>query len=395
MENNTDNKQEKKRRRMGDADRARKRRLERVAAKPEKPEKPKKSAAHHIKLGCSVLFLIVFIVIAVICIRTYTLFSHARDGILNTDAQKGREEITATVEIPEGASLKVISETLYEAGIIESPLFFRWKCSVEDVSYSFNYGTFTVSNYMTFDELAECLSASPDSGDYYRLTVIEGDSIFDIAENVASFGICTEEEFYEVCDSGEFDYDFIEDIPERENRLEGYLFPDTYFVGYDMGAWDVVNMMLSNFNTKVYEGIYKSAITEYSLDDIVIIASIIEKEIKYDAERSTAASVIYNRLDSGMKLQMDATVLYAAQEHKSRVYEADTQIESEYNTYYVDGLPVGPIGNAGLSSFEGALYPDDTDYIYYVLQNSETGQHYFTSDYNDFLRAKEEYISGL
>ncbi|MCC8097645.1 MAG: endolytic transglycosylase MltG [Eubacterium sp.] len=353
------------------------------------------SGGNSFKTGCSVIFLIIFVFAFSFCIKTYTHYSHAKNGILNTDEEKGREEITAVIEIPEGASLKVISETLYEAGIIESPFFFRWKCNVEGISYNFNYGTFTVSSYMTFDELTECLMSVAEEGDYHRITVIEGDSIYDIAENVASFGVCTEEEFYEVCDSGEFDYEFIADIPERENRLEGYLFPDTYFIGYDMDAWDVVNMMLSNFNEKVYEGIYKSAITDYSLDDIVIIASIIEKEIKYDDERRIAASVIYNRLNSGMKLQMDATVLYALNEHKERVMEADTQVESEYNTYYVEGLPIGPIGNAGLNSFDGALNPADTDYIYYVLQNTETGQHYFTADYDDFLRAKEQYISGL
>ncbi|MCD8216160.1 MAG: endolytic transglycosylase MltG [Clostridiales bacterium] len=397
MDNNIEKTQEKisetkKRRHIGDAGRARERRKERTASKSRSEKKP---VVHRIKTGCSVIFLVIFVIVVIMAVRVYTLFSHARSGILNTDGEKGREEVTVTVEIPEGASLKDISEILYEDGIIESPFFFRWKCNVEGVSYSFNYGTFSVSNYMTFQELVDCLSSTAESGDYYRVTVIEGDSIFDIAENMASFGICTEDEFYEVCDSGEFSYDFMEYIPERENRLEGYLFPDTYFIGYDMDAWDVVNMMLSNFNNKVYEGIYKSAITEYSLDDIVIIASIIEKEIKYDDERSTAASVIYNRLEAGMKLQMDATVLYAQQEHKSRVMESDTQIESEYNTYYVDGLPIGPIGNAGLNSFNGALYPDETDYIYYVLQNSETGQHYFTADYDDFLRAKEEYISGL
>ncbi|MCD8157892.1 MAG: endolytic transglycosylase MltG [Clostridiales bacterium] len=373
-------------------------------SKPELKSVPKikikqsaerKNGANSFKTGCLVMFLVIFVFAFSFCVKTYTHYSHAKEGILNTDEEKGIEEITAVIEIPEGASLKVISETLYEAGIIESPFFFRWKCNVEDISYDFNYGTFTVSSYMTFDELTECLMSAAEEGDYYRLTVIEGDSIYDIAENVASFGICTEEEFYEVCDSGEFDYEFIVDIPERENRLEGYLFPDTYFVGYDMDAWDVTNMMLSNFNSKVYEGIYKSSVTDYSLDDIVIIASIIEKEIKYDDERRIAASVIYNRLNIGMKLQMDATVLYALNEHKDRVMESDTQVESEYNTYYVEGLPAGPIGNAGLNSFDGALNPADTDYIYYVLQNTETGQHYFTADYDDFLRAKEQYISGL
>ncbi|MCD7855550.1 MAG: endolytic transglycosylase MltG [Clostridiales bacterium] len=372
-------------------------RAERAKRREEKrAAEAKKRTLRFFKLGCSGIFLIVFIVIVIFALRTYSLFLHARDGLLNTDEIKGKDEIVAEIVIPEGSTLRDISLLLYDEGIIESPFFFRWKCNVEDYAYSFNYGTFTVSSYMSFIELAECLSGAGDDEGYFKLTVIEGESVFDIAEKLEEAGICSQDEFYEVCETGDFDYEFINEIPDRENRLEGYLFPDTYFVEYDMTPWQVVNMMLSNFNTKVYEGVYTNAVKgEYSLDDIVIIASIIEKEIKYDEERSIAASVIYNRLNIGMKLQMDATVLYASGENKSRVWEADTEIESEYNTYYVDGLPIGPIGNAGLSSFEGALNPADTDYIYYVLENSETGQHYFTADYDDFLRAKEQYISGL
>lgn len=382
--------------------RKRRRPPEAVEAAVAAPKKAKKSrgsdfsAKMGCQLGCSVVFLLVFIIAVIMCVHVLTLFSHARQGILNTDEKKGKEEFTTTVVIDQGDSLRTISQKLHEAGIIESPFFFRWKVGVEDAAGSLNYGEYELSNYMDFGELVEALSVPAEDGDYYKFTVIEGQSVMDIADNLEEEGICTADEFLNECDNGEFEYDFIKDIPERNNRLEGYLFPDTYFIGYDNTPWDIVDMMLSNFDNRVVQGL-SSEIKKspYTLDEIVIIASIIEKEIKLDSERPVAASVINNRLDIGMKLQMDATVLYAQQEHKGRVMYSDTEIESEYNTYYIDGLPIGPIGNAGLASFKGAVEPAQTDYLYYVVSNPETGEHYYTDDYDDFLRAKNEYISGL
>lgn len=345
--------------------------------------------------GCSAVFLIFMVGLIILCIHTFILFSHARKGILNTDEAKGREEFTVDLTVEEGSSLRKISEQLHELGIVESPFFFRWKAQAEGDAAEFSYGEFELSNYMTYDQVAELLKSPVGSENFYRFTVIEGQSILEIAEKLEKEGICSYNEFMDVCENGEFDYDFIKEIPERKNRLEGYLFPDTYFIGFDDEPWDIVNSMLSNFNDRVYEGLYSSSSTEYSFDEIVIMASIIEKEIRVDSERPIAASVIINRLNSGMRLQMDATVLYAKQEHKGRVYYSDTEIDSDYNTYQKDGLPIGPIGNAGLASFEGALNPADTDYIFYVVSDTSTGEHYFTDDYDDFLNAKNRYISGL
>ncbi len=356
-------------------------------------QKPKRSAFHYAGRIFSVIFLLIFIVFIIFAVHIATLYFHARSGVLNTDEKKDREEFFTTIEIEEGSDLKTISETLHEAGIIESPFFFRMKCKLENADTEISYGSFELSNYMDFDELMEALSTPPGE-DYMKFTVIEGDSVYDIADKLEEAGVCSRDEFFDECDNGEFDYDFIADIPERENRLEGYLFPDTYFIYDNYTAWDVVNVMLENFNNRVVEGLNVPN-GEYTLDDYVIIASIIEKEVKYADERPIVASVIYNRLAQGMKLQMDATVLYAKHEKSARVFEADTQIESEYNTYQVEGLPKGPIGNAGLSSFEGAIYPAATDYIYYVLENTETGQHFFTDNYDEFLVAKQKYISGL
>jgi UPF0755 protein len=132
-----------------------------------------------------------------------------------------------------------------------------------------------------------------------------------------------------------------------------------------------------------------------TVDEAVIMASLIESEAKYPEDREKISSVMYNRIEQGMKLQMDASVLYALGERKSRVLYADLEVEDEHNTYYVSGLPVGPIGNAGVACLEAAVNPADTDYIYYVVENQETGEHYFTNNYNDFLNASNNYKSTL
>jgi len=137
----------------------------------------------------------------------------------------------------------------------------------------------------------------------------------------------------------------------------------------------------------------KAAEMGLTMDEVIIIASIIEKEIRRDDERELAASVIFNRLNIGMKLEMDATVLYALGVNKDRLLYADLEIVSPYNTYMYHGLPAGPITNPGKACIDAALNPAETNYIYYVVKDSETGEHFFTSDYNEFLIAKELYTS--
>ncbi len=250
-----------------------------------------------------------------------------------------------------------------------------------------------------FDALSEPEEDPIVYEDHENLVITEGMNIFEIAEKVEELGVCTADEFLSECETGEFEYDFINNIDMsregRQNRLEGYLFPDTYFVAQSETAWDIINKMLDNFNTRVADGLKGDiSASGMTLDEIVIRASIIEKEVRYHPEAAVVASVINNRIEKGMKLQMDATVLYAKQENAGRVMESDTQIESPYNTYYIEGLPAGPVSNPGLNSIKGVLEPADTDYIYYVVDDQETGQHYFTADYDDFLAAKERYLSG-
>ena len=219
----------------------------------------------------------------------------------------------------------------------------------------------------------------------------------EIAQAVAEAGLCSVDEFMAAADSRDYDYDFVADIPERENLLEGYLYPETYHIQPGTSAHDIVDIMLGQFDKVCNENdIYgKAEKSGRSLDDIVIIASLVESEVKVEDERTLVSSVIYNRLDENMKLQIDASVIYSMGERVSRVYYSDLENENEHNTYYVTGLPVGPICSPRAASLEAAAEPENTDYLYYVVEDRETGKHYFTADYDDFLNASEKYKSTL
>jgi UPF0755 protein len=129
-----------------------------------------------------------------------------------------------------------------------------------------------------------------------------------------------------------------------------------------------------------------------TMDDVVIIASMIEREVRVPAERPIVAQVIYNRLNLPMRLQIDATVLYALDMHVDRLLYADLETISPYNTYVVDGLPIGPISNPGFDSLRAALYPaEDVSYLFYVLMDRNTGEHFFTNTYEEHLRAVDRF----
>lgn len=188
----------------------------------------------------------------------------------------------------------------------------------------------------------------------------------------------------------------MEYLPAGANRLEGFLFPETYDVFATSMEHDIINRLLGQFDA-VYKDEYYNRATElgYDLNQIITIASLIERETRVDSERAIVASVIYNRLNMGMALQIDATVQYALGEQKDRLSYKDTEIDSPYNTYKVPGLPPGPICSPGEASIKAALYPENTQYVYYVLDAKMDGSHRFSKSYDEFLKNKNAYINAL
>ena len=298
----------------------------------------------------------------------------------------------AAITLKDGATLQEVAAILEEEGIISNALIFQLEHMLKGNNIPFNAGTFTVNSDMSTNQIILALRRVMVETSHLTIRTREGWTIREIAEYLEENDIVSAEHFIEVSNTGNFRYSFLDNIPVRENRLEGYLFPDTYFISETPTPEEIIDKMLARFED-VFDFEYEIRAEEMGLtmDQVIIIASIIEMEVRRADERALASAVIHNRLSIGMQLEMCSTVQYVLEERKERLLIADTQINSPYNTYLHRGLPIGPISNPGRASIEAALNPADVNYLFFVLQNEETGQHFFTHDYNEHLRASQRY----
>ncbi len=298
-----------------------------------------------------------------------------------------------TVEIEMGATTKDIAEILKENGITSSVTGFRLFSKLNDYDGTFQAGIYQLSPSMTTDEIATKLQNGQAQS--FMITIPEGLSVSEIADKFDSEGIVTREAFMEVAANGEFEYDFLND-ELGALRMEGFLFPETYSFPIDVDAHTIMDTMLLQFS-EVYSEEYIARTQELGLtiSEVVTIASIIEREAILDEERSVVSSVIYNRLEIGMKLEMCSTVQYVLGEHKQFLTYDDTSRESDYNTYLHEGLPPTPIAVPGKASIEAALYPEDTPYLYFVVSADQDGSMEFSENYDEFLVNKEAYYNSV
>lgn len=302
------------------------------------------------------------------------------------------DTINVTVEM--GSTTEDIGTLLQEEGIIESSSDFKFFSKVKGYDGKYQAGTYALAPSMTLSEIAEIIISGKTNN--ITFTIPEGYTIYQMADKLSEEGIVDREKFVSLLTDGNFSYDFLSDAQSGKNHLEGYLFPETYTVEFGADEETIIKTMLNQFDT-VFTEEFKARAEElgYSLNEIMVIASIIERETQVDEERGKVSSVIYNRLKEGMPLQMCSTVQYILGEQKEILSNADTQIESPYNTYINQGLPPGPICCPGLASIEAALYPDETDYLYFVVSDKLDGTQKFSSDYNQFLKDKEDYYNAL
>ncbi len=326
----------------------------------------------------------------------YSKYKQFTSHEVNRAQRRGEPQTDITLTVEDGSSVRDIAALLEEKGVIDNSLQFVYLCKKEGEGANFQPGEYVFNNYMSFEDVCDVLESGRVDDNQIKVTIKEGAWITEIASQLEQAGLCSSDEFMEACNSRDYDYDFVAAIPDRENLLEGYLFPDTYYFSTDMTAHDIVDRMLSRFD-EIFDVSLKGGaqLNNITVDEAVIMASLIESEARYPDDRSKISSVIYNRLDEGMRLQMDASVLYALGEKRERLLYEDLDVEEEHNTYYVDGLPIGPIGNPGKACLEAAVAPAESNYLYYVVENQETGEHYFTNDYNDFINASNRYKQTL
>ena len=293
------------------------------------------------------------------------------------------------VKIPAGSTVREIADILDDEGIIDHPMIFRFweKLGRDNV---FQQGGHLVGRGQSYGNIIKKLTSTPDVGAYETVTVVipEGYEARMIAKKLSDMGLVDEERFMEELEKGDFDFDFISEIDRKENRLEGYLFHATYELLVGESEHDIINRMLTAFNQRIVP-LYKQSGTSYSLDEIVTMASIVEREAANDSERGKVASVFYNRLKNDMAFGSCATVQYIIKERKDVLSNSDIKIKSPYNTYINKGLPIGPIASPGESSVKAALYPEDTDYLYFAAR-ADGSENVFTRTNEEHLQVVQQ-----
>lgn len=267
---------------------------------------------------------------------------------------------------------------------------FYAKNHADGVKINANY-QFEVHPGMTTKDILTAISnAVPKDPNEVKVTIIEGTTIDDIAKNLETKGVISAKDFIESCKK----YDlppYIKKDSKRKYALEGYLYPDTYYMKKNSKGNDVIKQLLNNFEKKLKdaENAAGTMLGDDEVDKIVIMASMIESEVKASSERPIVSSVFYNRLKLHMKLGSDATVLYALGVHKEKLTDKDTQVNSPYNTYVVDGLPIGPICSPRMESLAAAISPANTKYLYFFAKSD--GTHVFNETFDQHLAAAKKY----
>ena len=290
------------------------------------------------------------------------------------------------VNVEEGDSFYSIINRLSNEKKIKSPFIIKIYAKLTGLDLEVVPGSHTLDETMSLNDVAKILKDT-NNANTITVTIPEGFNVEDIAARVEENGICTKDEFLSAVKSYPLPA-YVSDNADKRYNLEGFLFPDTYNFEIGVKPEYIIETMIKRFEEVWAEVTKGMDIKQEEIEKVINVASIIEKEARVDEDRPLIASVIYNRLKQGMPLQIDATVIYAHGYYIENVRNRHLAIESKYNTYLHKGLPVGPICNPGAPSIKAALNPANTNYLFYLLASDD--EHYFTDNYDDFLKKKEE-----
>lgn len=293
---------------------------------------------------------------------------------------------TTTFTVKKGEGIYKIGQNLQAAGIIRSGAYFAFISRAGGRRLNIQTGMFDVSASMTTRDVAEKMSATKAKNETYKITIPEGFTAQQIAERVESHNLCSASEFEEIVENPS-DYDISSPLFTLDN-LEGFLFPETYFVDGTTTCQGLAARMVEQFHKIFQDGLKERAANSgMTVRQIVTLASLIEKEARVPSERAIISGVLQNRLKTGMLLQCDASIQYVLPKREQKLYLSHLQIDSPYNTYLHPGLPPGPICNPGRASIESAINPQSTPYFFYVARGD--GSHVFSRTGEEHEQAKQ------
>lgn len=350
------------------------------------------------------MLLFVLILISVVFLSAFLSYTYLVDKYENPVTAESIlfDETTAVkFRIDKGMTTKDISENLYEMGLIENKSMYRFLSKFNGFDGQYKVGTYTLCEGLTYDEIMTLLAGEPET---VKVTFPEGFTTEQIAARLEANDVITAEDFLTALETIDVSsYTFLNGITgkERDHRLDGYLFPDTYEFDIKANAEDVIYKMLDRFN-ELYLPVYYDLAEEMglSVDDVVVLASIVEREAKLKSERPIIAGVFINRLNTSdvnlKKLQSCATIRYVYKklynEDVVNITEKHEKEDDPYNTYMYEGLTPGPICNPGLDSIKAVLKYEKTDYFFFVLNAKDgVGSHKFSKTYQEHIQNKNQY----
>jgi len=295
------------------------------------------------------------------------------------------EEVNKIIEVQPGATLREVTILLSKEHLIAQVPYFILLGKLTLTERNIKPGEYAFTTRMLPLEILDSLKQGKILT--YELVVPEGYTADQIAHLVEDEKMADYDTFMGLVN----DPVFIRSLGIKASSLEGYLFPDTYYFPKKIGAVEVIQTMVAKFHD-TYEPALEERAEELNMtqNEVITLASMIEKETSSDVERRLVSGVFHNRLRKKMPLQSDPTVIYALMPNFHRtLYKRDLRTDSPYNTYQHIGLPPGPIANPGRESLYAALYPDNVAYLYFVSKND--GTHYFSSTLQEHNRAVRKY----
>ncbi len=320
--------------------------------------------------------IIIWVVIIVMLFFAY-------DVLVDVGGTK-TESPQISVEIPNGAGASQIADILRIKGVVKYPFVYKIISKAYPANYKF--GEHILRKSMSYNQIISTISETALPSNSIKVLIPEGFEVRQIVDELVSKGLVDRDKFAEQLSTAELDYPFLKDIKRKQNRFEGYLFPATYIFQKGMTEREILQAMLNKFNSEYTEEFYSRAKElNMTVDEVITSASIVEREAATAADLKKVSSVFHNRLSGKMALESCATVQYILKERKPVLSIADTKIKSPYNTYQNKGLPIGPIASPGKAAIQATLYPEKTEYMFFVAKPN--GEHIFSKTYEEHIKA--------
>ncbi|RST96009.1 aminodeoxychorismate lyase [Vagococcus bubulae] len=348
-----------------------------------------------------IVLIIVAVLILTLSIAGFYAYQYFTSSLKPLDSHNQK---LVQVEIPQGSSSKQIGQILEKNKIIKSGLVFSYYVKMNNKA-NFQAGYYQMSPSMTLEAITDSLEEGgtdePVSLADAKITIPEGYSVDQIAELFSKETKLPKDDFLKVMKDEDFFNELAEKYPELLSsakeakdvryRLEGYLYPATYYYYKDVPIKDMVTQMVDKTNQVLAPYYDQIKEKKMSVQEVLTLASLVEKEGVTPEDRRKIAQVFLNRLAIDMPIQSDISILYAMDEHKVHLSEKDTQIDSPYNLYINKGTGPGPFNNPSQQAIESVLNPEATDALYFLADVS-TGKVYYAKTYDEHLANKKEYI---